>query len=241
MKKTKQPSPEPATNLPQPAADARLEDVRGEEDVGEYIRHLRRRQKMNLQTLSERTGLSVSTLSKLENNQIELTYAKLMIVSEGLGVNLSELIFTGSSREKPDQQRTGRRSITRKQERVRFASNNYDYGYLNTELARKSMVPVVAEVKQSTLAEFGPLAVHPGEEFIYVLSGAVEVHTEDYGPVVLQEGDSMYFDASMPHAVLNHGEERARIIFVNTPNIQELAPPDGAKVTGGAKGRGRKA
>ena len=88
------------------------------------------------------------------------------------------------------------------------------------------MVPFVARVKQSELSAFGPLAVHPGEELIYVLSGAVIVHTEDYEPTVLRAGDSMYFDASMPHAVLNQdADEEAEIIFINTPNIQSLAPP----------------
>lgn len=199
--------------------------VREEEDVGQYIRQLRRRQKMNLMTLSERTGLSISTLSKIENNQIELTYAKLMLISDGLGVNLSELIFTGDRRPVPERH-SGRRSITPREARKGATTSNYEYGYLNTDLAKKSMVPVVARVKQSELSAFGPLAVHPGEELIYVLSGAVIVHTEDYEPTVLRAGDSMYFDASMPHAVLNQdAEEEAEIIFINTPNIQSLAPP----------------
>lgn len=199
--------------------------VREEEDVGQYIRQLRRRQKMNLMTLSERTGLSISTLSKIENNQIELTYAKLMLISDGLGVNLSELIFTGDRRPVPERH-SGRRSITPREARKGATTSNYEYGYLNTDLAKKSMVPVVARVKQSELSAFGPLAVHPGEELIYVLSGAVIVHTEDYEPTVLRAGDSMYFDASMPHAVLNQdADEEAEIIFINTPNIQSLAPP----------------
>ncbi|MBL8648051.1 MAG: helix-turn-helix transcriptional regulator [Sphingosinicella sp.] len=199
--------------------------VREEEDVGQYIRQLRRRQKMNLMTLSERTGLSISTLSKIENNQIELTYAKLMLISDGLGVNLSELIFTGDRRPVPERH-SGRRSITPREGRKGATTSNYEYGYLNTDLAKKSMVPVVARVKQSELSAFGPLAVHPGEELIYVLSGAVIVHTEDYEPTVLRAGDSMYFDASMPHAVLNQdADEEAEIIFINTPNIQSLAPP----------------
>lgn len=199
--------------------------VREEEDVGQYIRQLRRRQKMNLMTLSERTGLSISTLSKIENNQIELTYAKLMLISDGLGVNLSELIFTSDRRPVPERH-SGRRSITPREARKGATTSNYEYGYLNTDLAKKSMVPVVARVKQSELSAFGPLAVHPGEELIYVLSGAVIVHTEDYEPTVLRAGDSMYFDASMPHAVLNQdADEEAEIIFINTPNIQSLAPP----------------
>lgn len=202
-------------------------DIRGEEDVGQYIRHLRRQKKMNLEALSELTGLSISTLSKLENNQIELTYAKLMLVSKGLGVNLSELIFksgAGGVREASG----ARRSITRKAERVPFSSNNYEYGYLNTDLSKKAMVPVTARVKANTLEEFGPLAVHPGEEFIFVLSGSVEVHTEEYEMVVLDEGDAMYFDASMPHAILNAGRKEAEIIFLNTPNIRELSHIGGA-------------
>jgi len=219
--------------------------IRDEEDVGRHIRELRRQSNMNLQTLSERTGLSVSTLSKLENNLIELTYNKLVSISEGLGVNVPELLFTDQKASRRPDRPGARRSITRKSDRVAYNSDNYDYGYLNTDLSKKTMAPVIAQVKARTLEEFGPLAVHPGEEFIFVLSGSVEVHTEEYEPVVLDKGDSMYFDASMPHAVIGLGKKPAEIMFVNTPAIREFSPPsgigdgrDGGKQPSGGRIRG---
>lgn len=66
----------------------------------------------------------------------------------------------------------------------------------------------------TSLAEFGPLVRHEGEEFVFVLEGAVEVHTEDYAPFVLRKGESAYLDSTMGHAYLRKGRGRCRVLAV---------------------------
>ena len=56
---------------------------------GEHIRSLRKRLGLTLSQVGERTGLAVSTLSKLEKGHVSLSYDKLMLLSRGLGVDLS--------------------------------------------------------------------------------------------------------------------------------------------------------
>ena len=68
------------------------------------------------------------------------------------------------------------------------------------DLRRKRMVPTVTRVRARSIEEFGELVHHPGEEYIYVLQGPVEIHTEFYEPVVLQTGESIYLDSTMGHA-----------------------------------------
>ncbi|WP_345725411.1 cupin domain-containing protein [Qipengyuania pacifica] len=67
-----------------------------------------------------------------------------------------------------------------------------------------SITPVREFSKPSGLAEsaseFGDLVKHHGEEFIYVIEGAIEVHSEFYDPLVLEQGQSIYLDSSMGHA-----------------------------------------
>ena len=75
---------------------------------------------------------------------------------------------------------------------------------------------MVSRVKARSLAEFGDLVRHDGQEFLYVLSGRVIVHTEFYGPMTLQEGQAMYIDSTMGHAYLvADGVEEAEIVVVD--------------------------
>ena len=62
--------------------------------LGECLKALRRRHGWTLQDVNRRTGVAVSTLSKVENDQMSLTYDKLLQISEGLGINLAELLST---------------------------------------------------------------------------------------------------------------------------------------------------
>jgi hypothetical protein len=64
------------------------------------------------------------------------------------------------------------------------------------------MIPIFGRPHARTLEEFGELVRHAGEEFIFVLTGRVEVHTEFYEPVILDAGQCMYIDSGMGHAYL---------------------------------------
>jgi mannose-6-phosphate isomerase-like protein (cupin superfamily) len=79
------------------------------------------------------------------------------------------------------------------------------------------MIPVVARIRARSLEEFGELVSHPGEEFVFVLSGRIDVHTEFYDPVTLGEGESIYLDSTMGHAyVAAEGCEEATVMAVNS-------------------------
>ncbi|MEP2953095.1 MAG: cupin domain-containing protein [Sulfitobacter sp.] len=78
------------------------------------------------------------------------------------------------------------------------------------------MVPIHARIKASNLKQFGPLERHGGEEFLIVLDGAVEVHTEFYAPITLQRGESIYLDSTMGHAYISAGTKDAEVCCVCT-------------------------
>lgn len=168
--------------------------------LGSFLRRLRNREGWTLKQMSERTGIPVSTLSKIEHNRLTLTYDKLLQLAQRLGLRMSEL-FAESS-EPVDTPVTARRSIGRVDRAVRVETPNYDYFYLCTELRRKRMIPIITRIRARTVEEFGELVRHSGEEFIYVLEGTIEVHTEFYDPVILHAGESIYIDSNMGHAYL---------------------------------------
>ncbi len=177
--------------------------------LGDNLRQLRKQNGWTLKQVSAMTALATSTLSKVENSLTSLTYDNLLKLAEGLGVDIAELFATEGIRPI-----NGRRTITRHGEARPQPTPNYDYHYHSTDLLRKRMVPIFVQVKARTIEEFGDLLRQSGEEFIYVLEGAIEVHTEFYEPVVLEAGESIYLDSSMGHAYVSVGDGDAKILGV---------------------------
>ena len=185
---------------------------------GDVIRSLRKRRGMTLSDVSQKTGLAVSTISKLEKGHSSMSYDKLVAFSKVLDVDISELLETSPHSESPDASVGGRRIVHRAGEGQTVETRSYRQTYLATELLNKKLVPIVAELRARTMeefsAEFGGLIRHPGEEFALVLDGEIEFHTELYAPLRLKVGDSLYFDSSMGHAYLKASDLTCRVLAV---------------------------
>ena len=184
--------------------------------LGKLLKSLRAHNGWTLREMSERSGIPVSTLSKVEHDRLTLTYDKLQQLSQRLGLRMSELF--AESDEVPEDgpsQVTARRSIGKLDRAIQVTTDNYDYHYLCPELRRKRMIPVLTNIRAKTVEEFGDLVRHSGEEYIYVLDGRIEVHTEFYEPVVLEQGESIYIDSQMGHAyIVAEGCEEATVLGV---------------------------
>jgi len=163
--------------------------------------------------MSERTGIPLSTIAKVEHDRLTLTYDKLMQLSQRLNIRMSDLFSEAD--ESPEAPITARRSIGRLGGAIRVNTPNYEYFYLCPELRRKRMVPIVTRVRAHSIEEFGELVHHRGEEYIYVLQGPVEIHTEFYEPVVLETGESIYIDSTMGHAyIAPKGHDEALLLGI---------------------------
>ncbi len=181
--------------------------------LGSALRALRKQHGWTLAEVSRRTGFSVPTLSKVENDRVSLSYDKLIRLSEGLSIDISQLFApAGDAAETPAI--TGRRSINREADGQLVSTRNYDYWYLNTDVRQKKLVPMLGQLHARTMKEFGSLVRHSGEEFIYVLEGTVEVHTEFYEPYTLGPGEATYIDSTMGHAYLAKSDGRCRVLGV---------------------------
>ncbi len=166
--------------------------------LADVIRGIRTRNGWTLKQMSDKCGIPVSTLSKVEHGRLTLTYDKLQQVSDRLNLRMSDLF----AEEGDDSAAmvTGRRSIGSIENAVQVTTDNYDYHYLCTDLRQKRMIPIITRIRAQSAKEFGDLVTHHGEEFIYVIEGAIEVHSEFYDPVTLKQGESIYLDSSMGHA-----------------------------------------
>jgi hypothetical protein len=190
--------------------------------LGICLRAARQARGLTLKQVAERTGMALSTLSKVENNQMSLTYDKLLQLTSGLKMEIAELFNPAAARTEAAPVVTARRSISRSGQGQVVDTKFYTYNYQCTDLIGKRMVPIMAEVRARTLDEFGPLLRHAGEEYFLVTSGRIYLHTEFYAPEILEEGDGVYLDSTMGHAYLNAGDEPARGVCLCTSESADL-------------------
>ena len=189
--------------------------------LGRLLRHLRARNDWTLREMSDRSGIPVSTLSKVEHDRLTLTYDKLQKLSQRLGMRMSELF--AETVEDADVPVTARRSIGRLDKAIQVTTPNYDYHFLCPELRRKRMIPLITNIRAKTVEQFGELVRHSGEEYIYVLDGRIEIHTEFYDPVVLEKDESIYIDSQMGHAyVVAEGCEQATVLGICSSADEDL-------------------
>jgi transcriptional regulator with XRE-family HTH domain len=182
--------------------------------LGARIRQLRREQGWSLAELSSRSGIAISTLSKVENGALSLAYDRLLSVANAFGQGLSEFLAPPQPGG-PGGASTGRISFARKSSGAQVETPAYSYNYLCDKLRIKSMVPILSECKARSLKEFGELLRHDGEEFTFVLKGRVQFFSEFYEPEFLEEGEGVYIDSRMGHAYVNAGPGPCWILSVN--------------------------
>lgn len=183
-----------------------------EPNIGVTLKSLRKERGWTLAQMSESTGVPLSSLAKMEKGQLSPTYDQLIKISEGLSIDIAELFATGKAAEKPSA--GGRRSVNRAGEGAIVEGAGQILRFLSSDLLDKDFCPMISDLKCRSLEDFGEMLRHPGEEFVYVIEGTFELHTEFYAPVCLHAGESIYFDSSMGHAYIAVGEEACRVLSI---------------------------
>jgi len=192
----------PTHREPEPAA------APAEPNLGERLRQLRFERKLSITEVAALTGIAKSTLSRVENDQLSLTYDKMVQLCRGLQIDLADLF------DRPQPANLTRRAFTAPGGGRVVTVGSQQYHYLCTELAGKKMTPMSGVIHSRTLAESNGLLKHEGEEFTYVLEGKLELHTEFYEPLVLEPGGAVYFDSTMGHAYVSIGSTPLKILCV---------------------------
>jgi transcriptional regulator with XRE-family HTH domain len=194
---------------------------------GSVLKGLRLANGWTLAEVSRRTGLPVSTLSKVENDKMSLSYDKLARISRGLEIDIGQLFSLEAA--PPLSLVTGRRSINRAGEGRMIDTETYESIYTATDLLNKRFVPIVVEVHARSVSEFSEMIRHAGEEYTYVLEGTIELHTDLYAPVTLEAGDSIYFDSGMGHIYLAAGPGPCRVLSICSGDESQLIAASGGQ------------
>lgn len=184
------------------------------ENFGARIAALRLLSDLSLEDLAERAGLTKSYLSKLERGLSQPSIATVLKLSKAFGVPSGKLL--GGVVQADDV------LVVRKKERVPFSRAEGRAGYAYEAIAPhrsdRSMTPFVMRPPLASAEDLEPVT-HSGEEFIFVISGKMELVLADRR-LTLGAGDSVYFAASIPHRSRSLGNILAEaLVVVSVPAV----------------------
>lgn len=184
-----------------------------EELICNNIKRLRKKKEITLEQLAELTGLTKGYLSKIERAKKAPPYSTLNRIALALGVDAAYLLH-----EDLQDSKDVRISFTKRHQRKPIRSIGslsegslfrYAYEALAADKPGKNMEPYIIEPSFDEEAVFQ----HDGEEFMFVLEGEHEL-VYDGRKYIMEEGDCVYFDASVPHSGRSIGEKKAKLLAV---------------------------
>lgn len=180
--------------------------------IGEKIRRQRAAASMSIEELAAQVGVTPSVISQIENDVSLPSIAMLLKISKALKVSLGNFF--------QDEMFEGRIEVIRKEDRRSSREEDekagglvgYAYEALSNLGPNDHMKPFLVEF------DFEPKELplpqsHEGEEFIFILSGEIEVRAENQ-VIRMREGDSIYFDSRIPHLIVGRGKTNPRAVAV---------------------------
>lgn len=179
-----------------------------EKKIARSLVQLRRDNELTLSELSERTGLTESYLSRVENLKAAISIARLTKLAEAYVMPVSSF-FEGD-----EQERRYEFTPAKKGTRIRLrGQRGIDVRLLANSVKARMMEPFVVDV--TTARRGAGMQAHEGEEFIYVIKGKCRFH---YGleSFDMSAGDSMYFNSGVAHRVEPADSRPCEILSVVT-------------------------
>jgi transcriptional regulator with XRE-family HTH domain len=180
--------------------------------LGERIRRFRRQGGLSLKQMADATHISLGFLSMLENNKHDISIGKLLRIASFLSVDIRALM---PALDLPTVIHT---PANAPRERVRLAEGNVEISVLTNGEAT-SMLPMVVALQPG--ATLGEPSSHHGQEFTLILDGEVTVRvgTQDF---TLRQGDSLYYEAMLPHSFSNLTTRPARFVSVSNSSSRQM-------------------
>ncbi|MCH4166114.1 MAG: XRE family transcriptional regulator [Megasphaera sp.] len=173
--------------------------------LGQQIRELRKQKGMSIQGLAKEAGLSAGLISQVERDLTTPSVDTLWSVAKALGVHINYFFCNFEDKK----------AIIKSGERRKLILPNSNVTYELLSPLNRNMEVLLVKIEPGECSH-DTLMVHEGEECGYVLQGTMKIK---YGSTeyILQEGDSIYLDSTIPHRYVNIGNSTAVSIWTMTP------------------------
>jgi transcriptional regulator with XRE-family HTH domain len=181
-----------------------------EKRIGKTVREFRKARNMTISQLSAATNLSEAQLSRIETGKSSAPVSTLDVIAKALGTKAGFLINGEELQENPPI------VLTKKNERNLSRRGLMEFGYnyeaLVSKRTNKLMEPYLLRIDKDKSDET-IIFNHRGEEFLFLLKGKLLFIYEDQ-KIYMEEGDSLYFDASRNHFARNIDKSDVEVIMV---------------------------
>jgi transcriptional regulator with XRE-family HTH domain len=188
----------------------------GEIRVGDRLREIRLKFGLSIRALAEQSGLNVNTLSLIENGRTSPSVSTLQQLGQSLRVPISAFFETDHGEKKVVFQKNGTRP------HAAFAHGLMED--MGAGMPRFGAEPLIVTLNPSADSGKTPI-VHTGREFVYCVEGKV-AYTVDTETYVLEPGDSLLFEAYLPHHWKNLVTVPSRALLVLCPMDDRDSPTE---------------
>ncbi len=172
--------------------------------VGTKLKEAREKKGYTLKQTADLSDLSIGFISQVERGQTDPSLSSLKRLANALGIKLKDLF---------DQETETHELVRKGQGNVLEVNPGVHFEALASTLT-KVMEPVIKRIAPNR--ESGLVKPHPGEEFVWIVDGSLEVCLGDHA-YQLNQGDSLYFIANQPHEWKNTSSTECTVLWIMTP------------------------
>ncbi len=178
--------------------------------VGERVRRVRESRGLNLQDISLRTDIDVSMLKQIEEGALAPPLGTIIKLAKALEMKIGYFISGEEDRAYTIVRQDDRKVVSRYDSK-RAQYYGYEYESLAPHKKDRHMEPFLVTLEPAETEE--ERSAHDGQEFIFVLEGNMEVRLGEEIHI-LEPGDTIYYDSTVPHLVKCHGNKTTKILAV---------------------------
>ncbi len=181
-----------------------------EVNVGARVKAVREARSLSLRDVSQRTALDVATLEQIEQGSLAPPLGTVIKLAKALDMKMGYFISGAEDRPFTIVRRSDRRIVSRYDSK-KGERYGYEYESLAPHKKDRHMEPFLVTLEPAETEE--ERSTHDGQEFIYILEGQMEVRLAEEIHV-LEPGDAIYYDSTVPHLVKCHGGQTTKILAV---------------------------
>ncbi len=179
-------------------------------NVGERVKGVREKRGLSLQDVSQRTDIDVSMLSQIEEGTVAPPLGIIIKLAKALEMKMGYFISGEEDRPYTIVRHHDRKVVSRYDSK-KAKYYGYEYESLAPHKKDRHMEPFLVTLEAAETEE--ERSAHDGQEFIFVLQGQMEVRLGEEIHI-LDPGDAIYYDSTVPHLVKAYGKKTTKILAV---------------------------